>query len=379
MTVVDSRELRAWAYLSAVAEPPCAPLITLTERYGAVETAQMVKTRRLPAGNGGVLKATEARHAADTAARDLDTAAGLGARLLTRDHPDWPEWPLLALEQASTAHRGGGPLALWVRGTPSLAETASSAIGVVGARAASPYGEHVAGRLGGDLAAAGWTVVSGAAYGIDGAAHRGALAAGGVTAAVLACGIDRDYPAGHSRLLGEIARRGLVLTEYAPGTTAAKHRFLTRNRLVAALSGALVVVEAGRRSGAANTAAWARTLGRPLGAVPGPVTAASSVGCHQMIADGEAALVTDAASTIALVEVNGHDNHVRSPDRQTDHLPPGQFAVIEALPAHGGLSSEEIAFVSGLPADEVRVALALLEVAGLVQSAAGTWSLTARR
>ncbi|GAA3959364.1 DNA-processing protein DprA [Gordonia caeni] len=376
MTAVGTRELRAWAYLSAVAEPPCAPLIALAERYGAVETAQMIKTRTLPAGHGGVLKATQARHATDTAAKDLDTAAGLGARLLTRDHPDWPEWALLALDQAGTAERGGGPLALWVRGTTSLADMTGSAIGVVGARAASPYGEHVAGRLGGDLAAAGRAVISGAAYGIDGAAHRGALAAGGLTAAVLACGIDRDYPAGHARLLGEIARLGLVITEYAPGTTAAKHRFLTRNRLVAALSGALVVVEAGRRSGAANTAAWARTLGRPLGAVPGPVTAASSVGCHQMIADGEATLVTDAASAVALVEVNGHDNHVRSPARPTDHLPPGQFAVIEALPAHGGLSLEEIAFVSGRPVDEARVALALLEVAGLVQNEAGTWSLT---
>lgn len=378
MSAGDTRELRAWAYLSAVAEPPCAPLIALTQRYGALETARMIRTRSLPAGNGAALTATQARHATDTAAADLDTAAGLGARLLTRDDPDWPAWALLALDQASSAARGGAPLALWVRGEISPAELTRSAIGVVGARASSSYGDHVAGRLGGDLAAAGWAVISGAAYGIDGAAHRGALAAGGLTAAVLACGIDRDYPAGHSRLLGEIARRGLVITEYAPGTTAAKHRFLTRNRLVAALSGALVVVEAGRRSGAANTAAWARTLGRPLGAVPGPVTAASSVGCHQMIADAEATLVTDAASAVALVEVNGHDNHVRSPDRPTDHLPPGQLAVIEALPAHGGLSLEEVAFVSGRPTDETRVALALLEVAGLVRGEAGTWSLATR-
>lgn len=371
----DERELRAWAYLSAVAEPPCAPLITLVERYGALESARMVKARALPAGNAALLVATQARSATDTAAADLETADRLGARLLTRDDDGWPAWAMLGLDQASTAARGGAPLALWVRGAPSVLEMTRSSIGVVGARAATSYGEHVAGRMAADLAGAGWAVVSGGAFGIDGAAHRGALAAGGLTAAVLACGIDRDYPSGHARLLAEIADRGLVISEYAPGTTAAKHRFLTRNRLVAALSAALVVVEAGRRSGAANTAAWARKVGRPLGAVPGPVTAASSVGCHQMIADGQAALVVDAAAAIGLVDVDGHDSYVTSPPRPTDGLPPGQLRVVEALPAHGGLTLEEVAFVAGLPADEVRVALALLEVKGLVSAGAGAWSL----
>ncbi|MFZ2510977.1 MAG: DNA-processing protein DprA, partial [Gordonia sp. (in: high G+C Gram-positive bacteria)] len=264
-------------------------------------------------------------------------------------------------------------LALWVRGSASPALLSGPVIGIVGSRAATSYGDQVAGRLGGDLAAANWAVVSGGAYGIDGAAHRGALAAGGSTVAVLACGIDRDYPAGHAGLLAEVARSGLVISEYAPGTTAGKHRFLTRNRLVAALSSALVVVEAGRRSGAANTAAWARHLGRPLGAVPGPVSSAMSVGCHQMIADGQANLVTDAASTIALVRIDGHDNHLPSPKRSTDELPPDQFAVIEALPARGGLSLTEVAFVAGVPVDRVRTALARLELTGRVTSSGGLW------
>ncbi|WP_440713610.1 DNA-processing protein DprA [Gordonia sp. FQ] len=375
MSTPDEAERRAWAYLSAVAEPPCAPLIALVARHGAVETARMVKAQSLPAGHAAVRTATAARAAVDRGAADLDTAARLGARLVTRDDDEWPAWSLLALDTASTAARGGTPLALWVRGAPPLESFTQSAIGVVGARASSSYGDHVAGRLGGDLAAQRWTVVSGGAYGIDGAAHRGALGAGGPTLAVLACGIDRDYPAGHHRLLAEIASHGLVITEYPPGTTAAKHRFLTRNRLVAALSGALVVVEAGRRSGAANTAAWARHLGRPLGAVPGPVTSATSVGCHQMIADGDAALVFDAASVLALVEVDGHDSHVPAPPRPTDGLPPAQFEVLEALPARAGRTVDEIAVAAARPADEVRVALAMLEVRGLVETAAGTWRL----
>ncbi len=370
---IDEAGLRAWAYLSAVAEPPCAPLIALVARYGAQETAQMIKDRTAP--DRAVLAATHARFASDTSGADLALAADRGARLLTREHRDWPAWPLLALDQSTTAARGGAPLALWVRGNAPVTLLSGPVIGIVGSRAATAYGAQVAGRLAGDLAAANWAVLSGGAYGIDGAAHRAALTAGGSTVAVLACGVDRDYPAGHTGLLSEIARSGLVVSEYAPGTAAGKHRFLTRNRLVAALSGAVVVVEAGRRSGAANTAAWARHLGRPLGAVPGPVTSAMSVGCHQMIADGQATLVTDAASTIGLVRIDGHDNHLPSPRRPTDTLPPDQFAAIEALPARGGLSLEEVAFLAGIPVDRTRTALARLELGGRVRHSGGLWSL----
>ncbi|MFT3714908.1 MAG: DNA-processing protein DprA [Gordonia sp. (in: high G+C Gram-positive bacteria)] len=375
MSGPDRNARRAWAYLSAVAEPPCAPVIALTEDVGAVEAADRIRTRRLTDGDVDVLEATRARYAVDRSAADLEACERRGGRLITREDAEWPAWSLLALDQASTAARGGAPLALWVRGEHDLAEATQRSIGIVGSRAASSYGDHVAGRLGADLASAGWTVVSGGAYGIDGAAHRGALAAAGVTIAFLACGIDRDYPAGHARLLAEIGRRGLIVTEYPPGTTAAKHRFLTRNRLVAAMSSAVVVVEAGRRSGAANTAAWARRLGRPLGAVPGPVTSATSVGCHQMIADGQAHLVTDAASTAALAEPDGHDPQPPSSPRPTDDLSPSQFAVIEALPARGTLRVDEIAFGASLPADRVRAALAILELRGLVVCSGGTWAL----
>lgn len=379
MSAPDRRERLAWAYLAAVAEPPCPPLISLVGRYGAVETARMIRTRTLPAGNAAAVTATQARYETDSAATDLETAHRRGARLVTPDDEEWPGWALLGLDQASTSVRGGAPLALWVRGPGSLAEAASSAVGLVGSRAATAYGEHVSTRMASDLADRGVTVVSGGAFGIDGAAHRGALAAGGLTVAILACGIDRDYPSGHARLLREIGEAGLVVSEYPPGTTAAKHRFLTRNRLVAALSAAVVVVEAGRRSGATNTAAWARKLGRPLGAVPGPITSAMSVGCHQMIADGQATLVMDADSILALIRATGHDNFVRSAPSATDDLPTDEFEVIEALPASGGLTVDEIAFSAGRPVTVVLAALARLELKGLVDSDSGLWRLAGER
>lgn len=374
-TGMTDRERRAWAYLAAVAEPPCAPLVALVEEVGSVEAAKAVRTRTVPPHYQSVLVATEARAAVDTAARDLETCDRLGARLLTRDDADWPAWQVLGLDQADTAARGGAPLALWVRGPESFADISERSVALVGSRAASSYGDYVAGLLAADLCASGWAVVSGGAYGIDGSAHRSALAASGTTAAVLACGIDRDYPSGHAQLLREIAQRGLVVTEYPPGTTAAKHRFLTRNRLVAALSSAVVVVEAGRRSGAANTAAWAKRIGRPLGAVPGAVTSATSVGTNAMIADGDATLVADAAAVIALAAPDGHDVRPAAPSRRTDGLLPDQLRILEALPARGGLSVDEIAFVSGVRTQDALRALAALDFAGLVDGSDGTWGL----
>ncbi|MCF8607159.1 DNA-processing protein DprA [Gordonia sp. HY442] len=375
MTDMNDAERRAWAYLAAVAEPPSASVIALVSAIGAIDAATAVRDRKAPTGHLAALAATEARYATDTSEHDLDTADRIGARLVTPDDEEWPDWPLSVLDRASTAARGGGPLALWARGPESLASSGDSAVALVGSRAASSYGEYVAGHFASGLAGQGRVVVSGGAYGIDGAAHRGALAAGGRTTAVLACGIDRDYPTGHARLLHEIAARGLIVSEYAPGTTAAKHRFLTRNRLVAALSGATVVVEAGRRSGAANTAAWATRLGRPLGAVPGAVTSATSVGAHAMIADGQATLVADVDGVASLVAPDGEDARGPVPLRDTDGLPPDQFRVVEALPAHESMSIDEISFSAGIPVDAVRRALAGLDVAGLIDEDGGLWRL----
>ncbi|MFW0790235.1 DNA-processing protein DprA [Gordonia sp. CPCC 205333] len=370
-----SLELRAWAYLARVAEPPGGPLRMLVEEIGVVDAARAVRRRAMPPGYDDVLGLTQARHESDCEISDLDAAARVGARLVTPDDDEWPGWSLMSLAQADTAARGGPPLVLWARGPGQMNAVANCSVALVGSRAASNYGEYVVASLAAGVVAEGCAVVSGGAYGIDGAAHRSVLASGGLTAAVLACGIDRDYPAGHSQLLTQIANSGVTISEYPPGTTAAKHRFLTRNRLVAALSSVVVVVEAGRRSGAANTAAWARKLGRPLGAVPGPVTSAMSVGCHRMVADGLAALVTTASEVMSLVRPDGQGGSNESPKRVTDTLSSAQRRVHDAIPGRGSATVEEIAYAAAIEVSAVRSALATLDVAGLVVPSEGGWRL----
>ncbi|MGV9478138.1 DNA-processing protein DprA [Gordonia aichiensis] len=373
----DDTLLRAWTYLSAVAEPPCPPIRRLIDEIGPVAAAEAIRTRRVPSGHDAVLSPTSARSQSYSPAEDLDRAAAVGARLITPDDAEWPAWSLLPLTRLQPQAHGDEPVALWVRGPARLDDVGAASIALVGSRAASSYGEHVTGRLSGELCGEGWAVVSGGAYGIDGAAHRAALASAGITVAVLACGIDRDYPAGHARLLSDVAVTGAVVSEYAPGTTAARHRFLTRNRLVAALSAATVVVEAGRRSGAANTAAWARMLDRPVGAVPGPVTSATSVGCHRLIADGLGTLVTDAASVITLAVPDGGGDPGRGRERPTDTLTDDEKRVHDAIPGQGSVTIAEISFAAGLDVSIVRAALAGLEIAGLIAGDGGGWRLSA--
>ncbi|MFT4201890.1 DNA-processing protein DprA [Gordonia sp. (in: high G+C Gram-positive bacteria)] len=375
MTGPDHATRRAWAYLSRVAEPPHTELREFVEAEGPLEVARAVQSRRVPARYRAVLGATGARVDTDTSERDLETAARLGARLVTPDDDEWPGWQLWGLREGDTAARGGPPLALWVRGSRRLADEVRSAIAVVGARGATSYGEHVTGRLVGGIVDAGWTVVSGGAFGIDGTAHRAALGSGGSTVAVMACGIDLDYPASHAALFAAISREGLIVSEYAPGTTAARHRFLTRNRLVAALSSAVVVVEAGRRSGAANTAAWARKLDRPLGAVPGPVTSAMSVGCNRMIADELAVLVGDAQAVLSLAAPDGRGGPNHGAVRRTDALTGDRARVYEAIPARGTATIEELALGSAVDVDGVLSALAMLEVDGFVVHTGDGWAL----
>lgn len=194
----------------------------------------------------------------------LANARRAGATLVV---PGDDAWPSRADDLGPFA-----PLCLWIRGDPSALGAPCPAVAVVGARAATGYGEHVAGELAAEAAGGDVVVYSGGAYGIDAAAHRAVLAAGGTTVAVMAGGIERPYPAGHADLLSRVAATGAVVAEVACGTAPTRHRFLARNRLIAALSDATVVVEAGWRSGALNTAHHAQALGRPVGVVPGPVT-----------------------------------------------------------------------------------------------------------
>jgi DNA processing protein len=370
---------RAWAYLSRVAEPPCAELAALVHAVGPVEAADRVRRGLV---DDALAQHTESRRAIDCAADDLDLLARRGGRLIT---PDDDEWPVLALA-AFGGPSGSGvqaksrpPLVLWALGPVRLDETAQRAAAIVGTRAATVYGEHVAADLAAGLVERDVAVVSGGAYGIDGAAHRAALAADGITVAVLAGGLDVPYPAGHSALLHRIGQHGLLLTEYPPGIRPARHRFLTRNRLVAAVAGAAVVVEAGLRSGAASTAAWARALGRVVAAVPGPVTSSASAGCHALLRNG-AELVTRADDVVELVGRIGElAPEEPRPTTALDGLTEAERQVYEALPGRGAATIDEIAVASGLVPERVLGPLAMLEITGLAEQHDGRWRIVRSR
>ena len=232
------------------------------------------------------------------AERDLRNLTQLGGRVVIPGDAEWP---------AGLDDLDAPPHCLWLRGSGHLATLAARSVALVGARAATATGRLTASELAAGMARRGFTVFSGAAFGIDAAAHEGALAAEAPTVAVLACGVDRAYPAAHDRLLAAIADGGVVVSEAPLGYAALRHRFLLRNRLIAAMTRGTVVVEAGIRSGSKNTAATADRLGRVVGAVPGPVTSMVSAGCHQLIRSGMAVLVTGADEVADLVGEFGTD------------------------------------------------------------------------
>ena len=369
----DVRTL-AWAYLSRVAEPPCDEIAALVGEVGPVEASYRVAGGDV---SPALAERTAARRDIHAAAADLELLERRGGRLITPDDDEWPVLAFAAFGGSAVRDKPQGrpPLVLWAVGPARLDEVAERAAAIVGTRAASGYGEHVAADLAAGLAEREVAVVSGGAYGIDGAAHRAALSVEGQTVAVLAGGIDVFYPAGHSSLLHRISSSGLLLTEYPPGVRPARHRFLTRNRLVAALGTATVVVEAGVRSGAANTAAWARALGRVVCAVPGPVTSSSSMGCHILLRNG-AELVTRAEEVVELVGRAGEfADEIPRPTGPLDGLSDAEKQVYEALPARGVRSADEIAVASGLPPTGVLGPLAMLEIAGLVRREDGCWKL----
>ena len=370
-------ETRAWAYLSRVAEAPFAQLGDLVRRVGPVEAAERVRRGEV---DSTVAQRTEARRENDCAAEDLELLHKRGGRLVTPQDDEWPGLAFASFAGSPVRDKpeGRAPLALWVIGPLRLDEVTQQAAAIVGTRAATAYGQHVAADLAAGLAEHDVAVVSGGAYGIDGAAHRAALASDGVTLAVLAGGVDVLYPAGHSALLHRVAGSGLLVSEYPPGVRPARHRFLTRNRLVAALSGATVVVEAEIRSGAASTAAWARALGRVVCAVPGPVTSAASTGCHVLLRSG-AELVTRADDVREIIGRAGEfADELPRPSAALDELTDSERLVYEALPARGAKTPDQIAVASGLPAARVLGPLAMLEIAGLVQRQDGRWRICRR-
>lgn len=286
----------------------------------------------------------------------FDVARRARLRLLSPDDPHWPR----GLDDLGVH----APHALWVRGSLTAARPA---VALVGARAATVYGGHVAAEFASDLARRGVVVVSGAAYGIDGTAHRAALAAGGETIAVLAGGCDRAYPSAHAHLLARVAESGGVVSEVAPGTAPTRWRFLQRNRLIAAIADAVVVVEAGARSGTLNTAGHAAEIGRPLGAVPGPVTSAASAGCHDLLRNYDARCVTDADEVLELAGVD------RVAPMTSDRLPPEHIRVLDALSFRVRRTTEAVAARCGMSLDETRSVLGLLSLEGRAEGDASGW------
>jgi DNA processing protein len=368
---MNEQILLARAYLSRVAEPPAPALAELVARVGPVEAAARVLDGRV---EERVATETNVRRAVHRPGADLNAAAAAGARLVTPEHTEWPAEAFEAFAAADLPQLAP-PLALWARGPGRLDELCGHAVAVVGARAATSYGAHVAAELGSGLADRGCTVVSGAAIGIDGAAHRGALGVEGATVAVLACGVDRAYPASHELLLERIAASGLVVSEYPPGGVPGRHRFLVRNRLIAGLAAGTVVVEAGLRSGAQRTATDALSLGRQVMAVPGPVTSATSVGCHRLVRDG-ALLVTRSDEVLeAVAPIGTHlaDQPDLDRGRPTDGLDTAASLVHDALPARASRDTRWLALESGVPIGAVRVALVALERRGLVEHCEGRW------
>jgi DNA processing protein len=297
--------------------------------------------------------------------RDLAVAARLKARILIPGDDEWPT----GLDDLVAP-----PWCLWVRGPLMLAEACVRSVAVVGARAATPYGTRQAVELGSGLAERGFTVVSGAAYGIDGAAHRGALTAEGDTVAFTAGGIDRPYPRGHQDLYARLFAEGLVVSEVPPGWAPTRSRFIARNRLIATASQGTVVVEAGLRSGSLNTAGTAAEHHRVVGAMPGSVESAVSAGCHELIRRGAAVLVTDTDEVIELVGPMGElAEPRRGPTRLGDDLDSVQAAVHAALRFRAGLDPTEVARRSGRAVAEVLSSLGQLESHGLVRRTASGW------
>lgn len=311
-------------------------------------------------------------------ATPIDTAARRhGLRFVTPDAAEWPE-QLDALTWCEPVQDMlGAPLGLWVAGDLPLADAMRSSVAIVGSRAATAYGERVASDWAAELAGGATTVVSGGAFGIDAAAHRGALAEAGVTVAVLANGLDEVYPKANAGLVGRIRDTGLVVSEYPPGQHPTRMRFLARNRLIAALTQATLIVEGAYRSGARNTVTWATACGRYVAAVPGPVGNAQSFMPHRLIREGEATLVASVAHVRELVAPMGDalDERPAQP-RLLDALTPTELAVYEALPSRGARPAGALALTAGISVAQALAALGALATRGLVvQRGDGEWKL----
>jgi DNA processing protein len=376
----ENEDRAARVTLSFLAEPGEPALGTLLRFCGPAEVVAAVMSGdepriALPAVAAGLpglpraFKRWRARLGRIPSAARLAVWERDGIRLLC---PGDPEWPTQLAVLADTQ-----PVVLWLRGSADLRYACLRSVSVVGARAATGYGEHVATEMAAALAERGWAVISGGAYGIDSAAHCGALGAEGVTVAVLASGLGYGYPKGHLELFSAIAGQGVLVSEWPPDRGPTRPGFLVRNRVIAALSCGTVVVEAALRSGALSTARHARDLCRPLMAVPGPVTSGQSEGCHEIIREWGAVLVTGARDVIENVSPTGDglDAPRTGPVYPRDGLDPVTAAVLEAVPPRKGSGPASIAVAAGVDLNTVMQCLGELAAAGFVERCAQGWRL----
>ena len=396
MNDVGSGDIRAAvAALLRIGEPGDGLLTGLVDEIGPIAVLELI--RAVAAGTSSAAEAADSLSSIVTAVagsgqlgeafdrwavrgadaqghRDLEAVHRLGGRLVIPSDDEWPT----ALRDLGTA----APLGLWIRGTAALNAALQRAVAIVGARAASNYGTKCASDLAWDLAARGLTIVSGGAFGIDAAAHRSAIAREGTTIAFMAGGVDRFYPAANTELFHQVLECGAIVSETAPGMTPMRHRFLLRNRLIAASSQVTVIVEAGWRSGALNTARHALELSREVAAFPGSVYSASSTGTHRLIRHHEAQLVTSCEDVIALTggvepalfndgslpsedpRLPSEDPNRSSPD-PTDDLAERERICLNVLSATKALAVGTVAARAGLTVPNTLSALAVLELAGL--------------
>ncbi|MCF1595067.1 DNA-processing protein DprA [Streptomyces muensis] len=366
----DDEELLGRVFLSRVVEPGDEVAGRWVREYGVEEVVRRLRegTEALPGVSYKRWDGLRARGQRADPDRDLAVAREAGVRFLCPGDVEWPG----QLDDLG----GARPIGLWVRGRASLRMWALRSVAVVGARACTEYGAHMAATLAGGLAERGWVVVSGGAYGVDGAAHRGSLGAGGATVAVLACGVDRPYPRGHTQLINRIADQGLVIGELPPGDHPTPSRFIVRNRVIAALTRGTVVVEAAHRSGSLVTARAAQRLGRHTIGVPGPATSGLSAGVHELLR-GDAVLVTDAAEVVELVGDMGElAPERRGPVLPRDLLEPRARRVLAALPGRRAAGADEVARGAQTTEDDAVARLYELRSLGYVERHGDGWKLT---
>lgn len=355
----DERLARAaW---SRLAEPGDGAAAALVAEVGAALALEAVVTGRGPARWRSRLEQVDP-------VGDLAVLRAVGGRLLVPGDDEWPE-PLGDLSRAVGAdvRPVTTPFCLWVRGPADLRQVAGHSVSIVGTRHPTPYGETVAAEFSVGLADRGLAVVSGGAVGIDAVAHRAAVAVDGTSVAVLACGVDRVYPVTNAPLQTRLARTGALVSEFPPGTAPTRWRFLDRNRIIAALGRATVVVEAAWRSGALSTAERAERIGRPVGAVPGPVASTVSAGCHRLLRDRGAVCVTTPDDVVELVSPVGQvvPTVPATPVRRFDGLEPEELRIAECLPRRGSAELEDLAREAGVDLGAAHGVLGRLELAGI--------------